>query len=241
MLADVMSRIEPVLAAPDGKTATGLFFAALDRTEASYLQTRCYRRPGGALTSQRHWDAGGFVARYTRPDWPGSAGFNYICFDCNPLLEPIRAGLTRYRFGDFAPHEDRRFGAYWEALSGAQIAEAVCATAYGPGQRIASMHLGFPDRDSAAIEGPALQMAGQILVERLLEFGTPPPAEGPKLTTRERDCLAFVAEGRSDREIAATVGLSESTVHFHVNNARRKLGASTRAQAVARLALARLL
>jgi LuxR family quorum sensing-dependent transcriptional regulator len=56
------------------------------------------------------------------------------------------------------------------------------------------------------------------------------------LTARERDCLAFVADGRTDWEVAELMGISESTARFHLNNARRKLGAVNRAQAVARFA-----
>ena len=57
----------------------------------------------------------------------------------------------------------------------------------------------------------------------------------------ERDALAWVAEGKSDWEISVILSLSETTVRFHVDNARKKLGAVNRAQAVARLAAARLL
>uniref|UniRef100_UPI0025DF53BB helix-turn-helix transcriptional regulator n=1 Tax=uncultured Phenylobacterium sp. TaxID=349273 RepID=UPI0025DF53BB len=59
--------------------------------------------------------------------------------------------------------------------------------------------------------------------------------DGVRLTARERDALSWVAEGKSDWEIAVILGLSETTVRFHVDNARRKLGAVNRAQAVARL------
>jgi DNA-binding CsgD family transcriptional regulator len=54
------------------------------------------------------------------------------------------------------------------------------------------------------------------------------------LTGREREILALVAEGLSDGGIAARLVLSRHTVHRHVANAMRKLGASTRAAAVAR-------
>ena len=56
-----------------------------------------------------------------------------------------------------------------------------------------------------------------------------------RLTARERDALSWVAEGKSDWEISVILGLSETTVRFHVDNARKKLGAVNRAQAVARL------
>ena len=50
-----------------------------------------------------------------------------------------------------------------------------------------------------------------------------------------------MADGRRDKEIADLLGITEATVRFHIDNARRKLGARNRAQAVARLANLRLL
>jgi DNA-binding CsgD family transcriptional regulator len=41
-----------------------------------------------------------------------------------------------------------------------------------------------------------------------------------------------VAAGKSDWAIAQILGISRKTVNFHVENAKRKLGASTRVQAV---------
>ncbi len=60
-------------------------------------------------------------------------------------------------------------------------------------------------------------------------------ADDVRLTGRERDALTWVAAGKSDWEIAAILGLSQTTVRFHVDNARKKLGAVNRAQAVALL------
>ena len=52
-------------------------------------------------------------------------------------------------------------------------------------------------------------------------------------TTREREVLALLATGATDGEIAAALDLSPATVQTHVRNAKTKLGARTRAQAVA--------
>ena len=84
-------------------------------------------------------------------------------------------------------------------------------------------------------------MAGLMLTERLMTLAEPATVDEVHLTDRERDSLGWVAEGKSDWEIAMILGLAESTVRFHVDNARKKLGAVNRAQAVARLAAARLL
>jgi PAS domain S-box-containing protein len=55
--------------------------------------------------------------------------------------------------------------------------------------------------------------------------------EGP--TPRECEVLALLASGATDEQIAETLSLSPATVQTHVRNAKAKLGARTRAQAVA--------
>jgi LuxR family transcriptional regulator, quorum-sensing system regulator BjaR1 len=241
MSATIQSLTDSVLNADSAQSASARFFIAAQAIGASYQQTRLYRRPRTALTSQSHWAAGGFVARYARPGWEGSEAFNYVCFTCNPLLAAIREGRTRYRFGEYAPHGRGEFGAYWDALGEAGIGEAVCATSYGPGGLIASLHLGFPQRDITSEEARELQLAGLMLTERLIDLAEPEVEEGPHLTLREHDVLRLVADGKTDWEISVILGVSEATARFHVDNARRKLGAVTRAQAVACMAVRRLI
>ena len=171
----------------------------------------------------------------------GSAAFNYICFDCNPLLAAIRENRTRYRFSDFARYGELKYRAYWDALGEADIADAVCATSYGARGVITSLHLGFGERDIDLSMVQTAQMAGLMLTERLMEFSGGLEDDLPTLSGRERDCLAFMADGRRDKDIAGLLGITETTVRFHIDNARRKLGANNRAQAVARLANLRLL
>jgi pimeloyl-ACP methyl ester carboxylesterase/DNA-binding CsgD family transcriptional regulator len=55
-------------------------------------------------------------------------------------------------------------------------------------------------------------------------------------SAREREVLALVAQGLSDKEIAEQLVLSRHTVHRHVANIRRKLGRGTRTAAVAEAA-----
>ncbi len=59
------------------------------------------------------------------------------------------------------------------------------------------------------------------------------PRRGP-LTRRQREVLALVAEGLSDREIAARLYLSEHTVHRHMANLMSRLEVNSRSAAVAR-------
>jgi two-component system NarL family response regulator len=55
---------------------------------------------------------------------------------------------------------------------------------------------------------------------------------GPELTHRELDVLRLLMAGKSNKQIAAVLFISEGTVKTHVNNILGKLGASDRTQAV---------
>jgi len=66
-------------------------------------------------------------------------------------------------------------------------------------------------------------------------------AERGKLSRREREVLALVADGQSNREIASTLIISENTAKYHVAQLLNKLGAGSRAEAVTRAVSAGLL
>lgn len=53
------------------------------------------------------------------------------------------------------------------------------------------------------------------------------------LTSRERDVLELICEGRSNKEIASTLSIAEATVKHHVHHLLTKLDVTTRAQAAA--------
>ena len=53
------------------------------------------------------------------------------------------------------------------------------------------------------------------------------------LTKREIDCLRLIARGITDREVGKKLGISTSTAHEHFETAKKKLKASTRAEATA--------
>lgn len=235
MSAWIVMLTQVVLEATTPAEASSRFFDAVESMGATYIQTRVYTRPDAPLTSASHWAAGGFVLRRSPKQWPGSSAFNYVCFEHNPLLGAIRQNRTRYRFSDFASRDDPAHGAYWDALSEGGMAEVLCATSYGRERGVASLHLGFGEQDIDPAKARTVQHAGLILTERLMDFYAPQSDEYIALTPRELDSMAFVAEGKTDGEISGIFGVSEATVRFHVDNARRKLGAATRAQAVAKI------
>lgn len=59
---------------------------------------------------------------------------------------------------------------------------------------------------------------------------TLPPA--PRLSEREMEVLAQLAEGKTDAEIAQSLHITKSTTRFHLKSIFAKLGASNRTEAV---------
>lgn len=92
-----------------------------------------------------------------------------------------------------------------------------------------------PDSDTLP---PAAYSAVQLMAFYMYEAGSkdaaakdPPPVQKP-LSRRERQCLELAAQGKSDWVSSKILGLSERTVHNHVENAKRRLQVATRVQAV---------
>jgi len=57
-------------------------------------------------------------------------------------------------------------------------------------------------------------------------------AEACRLTGRERDCLNWIAAGKTTAQVARVLSVAERTVVFHLANARRKLGAANSHHAI---------
>jgi DNA-binding response OmpR family regulator len=61
------------------------------------------------------------------------------------------------------------------------------------------------------------------------------------LNDREIEALTWVARGKTSVWIAGMLGLTKRTVDFHIDNARIKLGATTRTQAAIKAAIGKLI
>ena len=76
-------------------------------------------------------------------------------------------------------------------------------------------------------------IATHVVLERMRSLSSVAPsgAEGQKLSEQERRVLALVADGKTNKEIAAALALSEKTVKNYLSNIFQKLHITRRAQA----------
>ncbi|MFI6601806.1 response regulator [Nonomuraea sp. NPDC050536] len=110
----------------------------------------------------------------------------------------------------------------------------------GPAMRAGASGFLYKDVDPPAlVQAVRAVHGGQVLLapeaaEAVLggSGGAAPSVPGPApLTEREREVLALIAAGRSNREIARALTVAEKTVKTHVSNVLMKLGVQDRTQA----------
>jgi DNA-binding NarL/FixJ family response regulator len=111
--------------------------------------------------------------------------------------------------------------------------EALAAGARGVVLRDAA-----PDRLVAALGavGSGLLVVDAALADLLPRRRSGGSGLAEPLTPRESEVLQLLAEGLSNKAIAARLGISEHTAKFHVNAILGKLGAETRTEALVQAA-----
>jgi len=113
-------------------------------------------------------------------------------------------------------------------------------TAYNDGESVRSVLDAGADGMALKTESPQQTLAairqvygGQLVFPQAARrWLRGQPAATPRdLTPREREVWALVADGRSNREIANRLGLSDNTVKFHLQHLFSKLGVKNRTEA----------
>jgi two-component system, NarL family, response regulator len=74
--------------------------------------------------------------------------------------------------------------------------------------------------------------AGERPVVPLVQARLKERAAAPTLTSREIEVLQLISEGMRNKEVGATLGITEGTVHIHVKNIFGKLNVNDRTAAV---------
>jgi len=161
----------------------------------------------------------------------------------DPLYRRALREVTPIYWRDLVPYEPawiaraRRYG----------LASGVTIPVHGPDGRWSSLSL-VKNRSGAGVERYIRAALGRCqllavfvhdVADRILrnQVGMLVPVEQCKaerwgLTERERDCLIWIAAGKTTMEVARTLSLSRRTVVFHLANVRRKLGVTNSHHAI---------
>ena len=87
-----------------------------------------------------------------------------------------------------------------------------------------------PENDAADLALSIMHVNGGIVIRPRQSVAV--PADAQAITERERQVLAMVAEGYSNKLIASQIGTCERTVKSHLTSIMTKLRASDRTHAV---------
>ncbi len=160
------------------------------------------------------------------------------------VMKVLADNLTPYMWGEtqMKALADARILHTARGIEEAGQRSAICtplASPFAPAIPVAGMTMGssMNERDLAGVTGDHAWRLGSLVhlfhhmslgeLHRR-RIGIEP------LTTRERDCLRYAADGLLQEAIAHQLNLARVTVETHLRNAKRKLRAKTLSQAVAR-------
>ncbi len=91
-----------------------------------------------------------------------------------------------------------------------------------------------PVQLDAALRAVAAGLVVRVPAPAAPGFAALPEDAMPALTPREVEVLTALAAGLGNKAVARRLGISPHTVKFHIESLFRKLGAATRAEAVAK-------
>ena len=166
---------------------------------------------------------------------------SYISDD--PILLACQTSAVGFRWSDVSRHielstrQKQILADAWRAGMGEGFTVPVNVPGECAGSCSFAHRPGKPLNESAL---PSIQYIGCFAFEAARRLAHKPGmrnrmlAAEESLTPRQLDCLVLVARGKTDWEAAQLLGLSQDTVHQHVESAKRKYGVATRTQLVIR-------
>jgi DNA-binding NarL/FixJ family response regulator len=149
----------------------------------------------------------------------------------------------RWLTGQGAPSADELVDAWQRSVDAFDYGQVVQLARSRARLAAALRATGRGDEAAAQVElarAAARSMGATPLLDEIRALGTTgrrsadPERSGlSALTDRERDVLGHLIDGRTNRQIAGTLYISEKTVSVHVSNILAKLGVRSRAEAAA--------
>lgn len=151
----------------------------------------------------------------------------------NNGVRSLRYGGEIYASGKMTPRQTMVHESLMQAgvTSGIAIGFTVDNTMESAG--LGLINLGASHDETEAIWAAnevSLMTYAQLFQLKLSSFALPMPRK--KLTKRQMEVLRWVAEGKTNAEVATILGLSSATIEKHLRQSRETLGVSTTLQAV---------
>lgn len=152
-----------------------------------------------------------------------------------PALAAARADAAAWDLGRDDPGEHLRQACGALPVVALLPAADRAGEALAAGARGALLRDASPARLAAALSAAAsgLVVLDAGLARDWVRAAASVADPGAPLTPRELEVLPLLAEGLSNKQIAAQLGIAERTAKFHVESILGKLPAATRAEAVA--------
>ncbi|MFD2299610.1 LuxR family transcriptional regulator [Paracidovorax citrulli] len=159
------------------------------------------------------------------------------------LEDPVRRhapqAMSPYRWKDVSAQGDREAHIMDEATD-AGLADGLGLPIHEPGGRIflatVASHQQLTLGNDACVRAYALVTAFHALYTMRFATEQTQIPTAVKLTSREAECLTWVAYGKSSWEIGRIMRISEHTVNFHLKNAMAKFDTASRVTAAVRAA-----
>jgi DNA-binding CsgD family transcriptional regulator len=160
---------------------------------------------------------------------------DYVRYDLAPTIARLTALPFTWREAILGKEQTAEQVAFNQWVASLGIVDGFAVPMHYPGGNI-GLCVSVADHP---IEDPeekrALRIASIYAYERCSVLGDLTEASSVKfpLTPREVECLRWVLKGKSDTDIGDILRISPSTVHFHIEKVKNKLGVKTRTQAAA--------
>ena len=166
--------------------------------------------------------------------------------DIDPTIQTGLRRILPIDWGEFARESKKVRRLFGEAVEFGLGRRGISFPIHGRcGDRaLVSISTDLSDRDWQHLRFPYMRdfhVLAAHMHQAILRLEGDPVAEGATLSPRERECLLWIAAGKTYWETAMILGLSEHTVRCYLETARHKLGAANTTHAVNKAVKASLL
>jgi DNA-binding CsgD family transcriptional regulator len=177
-----------------------------------------------------------FVAMNFPRDWRDRyVARKYYAIDPVVVFTPCLTRPFLWSWLQQRPHLEPSQRMILEEAREAGLKNGVSVPLHGPWGRVAVLSFASRDEDCEPMARlshlNALAALFQAAFSDLSRRVDRAPDAPIQLSPREKDCLTWTALGKSSWDIGTIMRISEHTVNFHIKNAMRKLGTTSRMEA----------